>query len=451
MIRLDNSNNHNGIEFQDLNQDVLISILQHLDFEDLQPISTINEHFASLVMHVFKTKYQHTRFEIQMVGAHWYGDEDTFFLRDEGKAHSLLKHFGQLINKLEVNYLKPSGYYEKVPEDIQTKLQAMSKSIDSYCTETLREIDIHDERNSFFGQITKPFKSVEHVGLYGHFKNVNSGSLKFNEIFPEIKSLTISSTFEHIDQIAQKYPKLIELRLNLFDELNRKYINVGGIEQIMRQNPQIQRLEVEGLTESVLKTASETFLNLQFLRISLSHSDQFCSKPNIAFENVEILEIVGSPYPSSVEIDFINQILKRTKFGNLKDLRVQIPCNRGFHEWIHIIKKNINLEKFNFLEGCLSRKDLDKFTNARNVKLSDISITLCHDVEPEHIFKFVNENQNVEKFHFTVKLDNFNSNEPFEKFATRFAKILPKCFSDKWIITINARSIILENPMTYGR
>lgn len=158
------------------------------------------------------------------------------YLRDEEETRRALKQFGRWIYKLKVNFVESFEYD-------QTTREAISKLINLYCTDTLREIIIYDRHSSFFGQMKKPFKNVESVELVGLFKSIDSDLLHFNEIFPEMKILDLPSTIiKQTEQILQKIPNLIELRVTSYRAQNLKE---NEIEQIKQLNPQIQRLEVQ--------------------------------------------------------------------------------------------------------------------------------------------------------------------------------------------------------------
>lgn len=228
--------NKTELNFVDLNSDVQLLILETLDFDDLLSVSETNKYFLSLAETIFKRRFSHKIFEIKSVNHRYADDMNRIYLRDAEETRRALKQFGRWIYKLKVNFVESFEYD-------QTTKEAISKLINLYCTDTLREIIIYDRHSSFFGQMKKPFKNVESVELVGLFKSIDSDMLHFNEIFPEMKILDLPSTIiKQNEQILQKFPNLIELRVTSYRAQNLKE---NEIEQIRKLNPQIQRLEVQ--------------------------------------------------------------------------------------------------------------------------------------------------------------------------------------------------------------
>lgn len=427
-------NNKTGIKhlnLADLNEDVQFLILENLDFDDLLSVSETNQYFSSLALVIFRKKYSHKIFEIKSAGSRYPDDMGRIYMRDEDRARRILKQFGQFIYKLKVNY-EESLNFDK------TTIEAMSRLINSYCTDALTEIVVYDKRHSFFGQITKPFRNVKNVELYGHFKNVSSGLLTINEIFPAIESLFLSSTtFKYVDQIEQKYPNLIELSVNFYDSVRSRNFKESTIEQILRLNPQIRILKMHSPTENILRVANEVLPYLERLRIETAlHLEIFNTGPMISFKNVRILEL--KPFENTRNN---HRFLEGIEFENLEELRAMITHVPGFDWWIDFIQKNTYLSKFHTIDGCVHKIDLEKMTKIDKMTLNDISMGLCYDVEHKNLVKFVSENQNVRKFHFKFHKED---DEYFEMHVSE----MQKNFNKNWIITNTTDSIDLEKVLT---
>lgn len=413
------------LKFVDLNSDVQLNILESLPIEDLLSLSETSQYFSSLTVGIFK-KYLHTFVEVKSKLNRLSDDKGRIYARDEQTARRLFKHFGRLISKLKVNYAESSDMDA-------TTLQSISKAIDFYCSDTLKEIIIFDKSHSFFGQITKPFKNIERVELFGHYKNLSGGSLSFSEIFPSMKSLFLSSTtFKHIDQIFHHYPNLIELRVNFYDMFHSRNVKETDIAEIIEKNPQIRILKVHSSTSAILKNASDALPNLEHLRIEPSwHLEISNNGPEILFKNVKILEL--KPTENKFHI---RRFLRGIKFESLEELRAIINPEVEFDWWLKFIRKNTNLKIFHIIEGSINDDDIVKFTKTKTTNLNEISITLDSNVKDESLIDFVNKHHTTERFVF--KFDESDDGDCEMKISA-----LREKFNDQWIIMSSSDSFEL--------
>lgn len=380
------------MQFLDLNEDVHFQILESLNFDELLSLSETNQYFSSLAQQLFRRKYSHKFVEIKSKNGKFLDDESRIYLRDVGSAQQILKKFGQSIFKLKVNH---DGSYDFN----ETEMKSMSKLIDLYCTDTLTEIVIFDGHQTFFDQITKPFRNVESVEIYGTYKNLNGSGLSFVEIFPAMKSLFLSQTTfkqEALHQIVQHFPHLVEFSVHFFDWNFGRNVEESDIERVLRMNPQIKRLKLHSPTEYILRVANEILPNLEFLRIEPNwHVEISNSGPRISFKTVKILQV--KPTDNIMHID---RYLEGIRFENLDELRAMIAPDLEFTWWISFIRQNSHLKRFKSIEGSILEENLTKLIEANNLNLKEISITLGVDVKVASLVKFVNEQQKIEKFSF---------------------------------------------------
>lgn len=389
----------------DLNEDIQLEILEHLDFEGLRSFARTNTYFSLLAVEIFKKQYSKKLVEIKSANAylswatnqHQYGDDqNTIYLRDAKSAEQILKNFGQSIRRMKINYDESVGLEESA-------METMSKSINLYCSDTLTDIIIYDSYQKFFSQITRPFKSVENVELYGHFESLNSETHSFNEIFPSMKNLFLSSTkIEQNDQIFRHFPNLVEFGVRFYNFRHKRNVEESDIEQVFEMNPQIQRLKLETPTEYILRVASTVLPNLKYLRIeSTPHRQTTNTGATILFKNVKTLEL---RIPSKNML--VDQFLEGIEFEHLKELRAIVLAEAQFDWWVNFITRTPHLKKFESIEGCINDVGIQKFTKMRNHHLNDISIALCVNVEVKSIVNFVHENQGVDRFHLRYDKNN---------------------------------------------
>lgn len=424
---LNQLNNQTGLKFVDLNEDVQILVLENLDFDDLLSFSETSQYFSALAKTIFNRKFSHKFVEMKSESACYPDDAGRIYLRDEEKTRRVLGQFSSSIYKLKVNYGESYDLEETIAE-------AMSKLINLHCADTLTEITINDKYNLFFGQITKPFTSVESVELNGDFKNVSSGVLNFDEIFPAMKILSLSiSKLRRINQIFLNFPNFVELRVHFYDWYHERILGESDFEQILKMNPQIRSLKMHSPSENVLRIANKLLPNLEILRIEPSWYDEiFNSGPKISFKNVKILEL--KPTDNTMHID---GFLEGIEFKNLEELHAMLLQEVvEFSWWISFIEKNKHLKKFHSIEGCVFDNNIVKLTKIKNKSLKDISLTLGWNVEYESLVNLMDENANVQKFHF-----KFDSKED-TSYGMKISDLRRK-FNDKWTITNTTDSIEL--------
>lgn len=398
-------------------------VLESLDFNDLLSFSDTNQHMASMARQIFRRKFAHKFVEIKSESNPYSDDKDRIYLRNVESARKVLQRFGQSIYRMKLNFRES---FDISPSEMET----MSKMVNLYCSETLKEIVINEEHNSFFSQIEKPFKSVEHVELTGYYKDLHSKSLNFKEMFPAMKRLSLPYTeFDSMDQMFQHFPNLMELRVHFYDMGMTRMMSENDIEQIVRVNPQIRSLQVHSASETFLRVASEALPNLEFLRIEPIWHQQASNfaefhGADISFKNVKILEVKRPLSACHIE------------FERLEELRAMFALNRDFEWWLHFIKKNTYLKKFQSIEGRIDDYDILIFAHRGNLNLEEISITLAKDVEVKSLVELVTANPNTKKFCF--KFD-----EEHSKRALKLSELRDE-FKNTWKITHNSDSIELE-------
>lgn len=407
------------LKFLDMNEDVHHLILENLDFDDLQSFAETNQHFSSLAVQIFRRKFSCKFVEIKSVTYAYSDDKSRIYVRDENSARRLFKQFGPSIYRMKVNYGESFDMNAR-------QMESISRLINLYCADTLKEIVISDKQNSFFSQMTKPMKSVENVELTGDFRSLSSDNLTFGEIFPAMKSLSLPTTrIDHIDQIIQHFPHLNELRVHFYSTSMTPMMKESDVLQMLKRNPQIRVLKLHSPSESFFRATNEALPNLEYFRIEPSWSAQVSNNAafygtNISFKNVKILEL-----RPPLSIDHI-------EFEHLEEIRAIISLGCDFDWWLNFIVKSTHLKKFHSIEGRISNTDILKFAQKGNLNLVEISITLSQDVEVKSLVDLVNANPNTEKFHFKFD-DNLN----------RVSQLRDK-FYDTWTTTHTTDSVELE-------
>lgn len=409
----------------DLNDDVLYLILNHLDINDLVSFAETNEHYFPLAVTVFKHKYSRKIVEIFPRALHSFHDNgERLYIHDIQLFKKVLQQFGRVISKMKVNYPEMGANLLKNRDLVASIFDSYSKSISSYCSDSLVHLILIDFNGYFIKQMIRPFKNVEFVEISGDFETLNSSTLRFNEIFPKIKNLSMPATsIGDIDCIDVHFPHLIEVNVDFVNPYGRNIIFERTIDKLLQKNPQLQILKIRQVNVSFLKAAISALPNLKHLRIEKSplFDDFFDFGPEITFKHLKKLELL-----------FVIQYFPRNiTFEQLEELHVHISAKLGIGCWIDFMENYTHLKKFRISDGCINNNDLQKFTN---VDLRcELSIQLCSDVEDENVIRFVVKNPKVIKFHFK-----------FYTFSKVKLELLERKFDNKWIIFNTGDSIELQ-------
>lgn len=422
--------------FTDLPEDVHFLIIENLDINDLLSLAETNNLFSSLAADAFKRKYSDTfvefRYKSYDKNSNVCETNGRIYLQFETVIIKFLKRFGRSISKIKVNFSES--------EYTKNAMLAISKWINIYCSENLSVLILYDTSDSFFGQVTKPFKNLKEIEIFGKYNNVKSDTLELNEILPAIEHLMLYCVrFSNIDQIYRHYPHMTELGVSYYDVYERTYprkFEEHEIEQLIRLNPQIRKLIVHGPTEYTLRVANEALPELEYLGIeptwfSLEVSDD---APLITYKNVKILNI--DVLQASEPLTHFPQCIA---FENLEEFYTTPVPEQDW--WIQFIEENVQLKKFGSSSGCIRNDDLMKFAMMNNSSLNEISLAICRDVDQNSIIKFIEQQQTVKIFQFKRSQLVFqNIDESFELKA----HALYEKFNDDFAIRTAADSIELK-------
>lgn len=396
--QFNNGTKQKPMSFADLNMDIHYLILEHLDIADLMSFAGTNEYFSALAANVFQRKYSQKIVEVYPLlvqeGHDFRETGDRLYIQHSHVFPQFLKHFGQWIHRMKVNYLESGG-----ADDI---LKNTSGLINLYCSNSLIEIMIFDRQQSFVSQITKPFKHVEYVEVVGDFENLNSSTLSFGEIFPAMKILSMPGTqIDNANSIYQHFSNLIELNVNFYDayrhgRTQRKF-EEDEIEQVLKKNPQIRSLKMHGPTGYILKAASEFLPDLEHIRIEPAWIpfEINSSVPKMIFKNVKTLEIEILSYKKHIQ-----RFPESVEFESLEELRATLSPSSDFDWWIDFITKNEHLKRFYSTGGCVNNDVLEKWTWSASLSMDEISFVFCRNVEDNSLVEFVKRNPKVGKFSF---------------------------------------------------
>lgn len=325
----------------------------------------------------FQQNYAEKQFKFQYL----YRDENTLRETDEfveffSKVffQKILNYFGSSITKLYINL---NNY--PISFDIM-------QSIHKYCGETLFELELASCNEIEFTEIKTPFENVETLSIYSSkFANLNSKTLNFTNIFPQLRSLTffMSSVIE-MNSIFQTYPNLEHLLIGVFDFKNKISLNNFlqiDAEHVFRLNPNISSLSLYGIQESFLKKVNNILPNLRVLGLENLQRDS-SDFDEISFKNVR-----------SLKTGYMEQgaELRNTSFVKLDEFSISLAAQEVM-AWEPIIYQHPELIKLTL--------DLNWFGKAKIIKYAQHLPNLTHalikcdgDVDEEIIFNLINLTQ----------------------------------------------------------
>lgn len=271
----------NEMIFTDLNEDCQFEVFKYLNIEDLSSAANTVKCMVNPARDVF-TKF--------------YGNKMVPVSNECAlKSVPVLKRFGDLINKLEVNYSVSHRY------DLQ-----LDKAIVTFCQDTLVELTLIDIDKDVFHESKTPFEKVIKVRFDGGF-GVNI-IRRFNELFPNAQSLDLVDmqfkSQEDSKCIEQRFPALTHLGIEssmriadiyLTDNAltvcgvidNSKTITfiVGNLKKAMELNPQLVSLKLKHGQDlkfmmnpnAVLRlpNISNSLMQLESLHVDVTQGRQF--------------------------------------------------------------------------------------------------------------------------------------------------------------------------------
>lgn len=298
-------------------------IAGHLDLLGLINITEISSDAQKAARLIFKRRYSSHTF-----GLNWHTEHTGLKSVPIQQSMQLLKYFGHLIMKLDINLAPDST------ANIDIDIGMVLSNVNTFCTRNCHRLQL-GEYLPFL--ITEPLKHVEEL-------NIHTGDYSladFNAMFPNIRTLEISSK-EACIYLKQRMPKLIKLCINnsIYNDGNDG-IQDADILEAIALNPQIERLEISNGCgfEITRNNGSELELMMEWdareLLFQLIQPEQY-----------EKLDLIYAH-----EIDKFDEFI--VKFVNLKYLIMD-----SLHEELFDVIDS--LPKLQNLKICFEKSDYDK-------------------------------------------------------------------------------------------
>lgn len=327
-------------------------------------------------------------------------DSKIIEVRGADNVLNFLTSVGASITKLKVYIMDP------------TIESAISNLIRSQCAKNVVHIEIESYDDTFFDEMTQPFKRAENVTIRSKYKTVGNTNLTFAELFPVLKRLSLPFTnIADKNGTVQHLPHLEHLHVRVFSE----FLPESDVEKMMIANPQIKSLHLGNIDLNFLETVNKVLPHLESLELESYSSEKDINLNNeICFENVKLL---------TIHLGYCEHP-RRIRFANLIELHADslesLPnINRGND----FLKQTKTIKKLYVNDRCVDYEQLQTLISAQ-LNLTEVALKLCGDITDGHIVEYIKNNQQMETFKLT-------KNEPMESAA----QMIWRLFADIWNVT----------------
>lgn len=366
-------------EISDSALKLLLETYEHFDLIDLLKFSIENPKNHAAVEIVFNHWFLGIKFEIISPNL---SPKGTF-----NDTLDVVEHFGHLITNLKVDYrLLDTNQSEKLNEYLNI-----------YCLDSLTDIELVHCDSDKIANLHGPFERVENVQF--HLGNLRKTALKFQEIFPSIRSLNLGEMYyTHPGCFEHSFPLLENLTVEFWYGFYP--YTVAQLEKRVQSNPQLKHITISRCTWPMLELLSKQLQNLESLTLEEFRDDSIFPG-NLHFENLKILKFK----PKSKFREQIGQI--PIVFGKLEE----IEFHDSSSEWIEIMKENRDLKTVT--TGLLSDTQFFQILNAVP-NLKDFCTGYNTIAPTDNIIRFMRKAMNLKRVEFTA-IDFRVSNKIMER------------------------------------
>lgn len=403
-------------EFNDLNTDCKLLILDELNLSGLISIADINQEFHLLAVGIYRRKFARKAIYIgkpteYLSNLQWSIKEldNAIEINSQHTSIKLLEYFGHLISKLSI-------YHDDRTSSNTEMIVALASR---NCIKlTTFEVDIN-YICTLFDHVEKPFANVENVTIKCGICNLASKTLTLNEIFPSMRHMSLNV-------IRLRDPKSIELNYQNLTQLSISYIfyqqnYVLNVEKMLRLNPQISSLKLFDSMFKFLKFASENLPNLAHLDIG--HIQRSVGDGDIHFGNVLSLTLRSG----------IGNFAQVATFDRLHEITIDYA--RHLPEWTDLMKGHSTVQKLIVLDGNLS--DTDILLLEENLpNLVEASFALPPATTEQLVLHILRGFPKLKRFELT-----FYGNQ---KLTNESVNAITNQIENEWNITITYYAIFIE-------
>lgn len=349
-----------------------------------------NRHFSNLAADVLRRRFNNKLivFSISTSNdeqANQVSDTDGIIkIQNLETMLKTLKYFGDFISKLEI-------IYESV-DPLESRAHQIYQFTNVYCSETLAQLHLANAPKGFFDEFRKPFKRLENVSLSGDFDKLSNEKNNLSEMFPAMRSLTLSTlSILNSNWIDQVYMNLEHLNLLVYNSNGNApgRLTKSKIERLLQNNYQIRSLALEDASPELLRIVARKLPNLEKLELKLFEA--FDDEDEIHFKHLKCLNTKLSSHSVPTIIDL----------ENLEELETD-AFPGGCQRWMEFVEENKHLKKLTVDHYYINDSEILRLAQA-NSNLTEMSLWCENDVKSENLMKLIENNQHLRKMHLKLR------------------------------------------------
>lgn len=381
-------------KLEDVNEDCLLLIFEHLPVADLLSMENINSHFNILAADELKRRFSRKLVVIEdfamemsvnpLLGK-MYESRDCIYLFNAPLIVRFLKQFGSSIESLQINF-DTMGLILDPPNS-----QVLFQLIAEHCSKSLSQLHLGWLKQSIFNNMKTVFEKVEIISFEGRLYDLGLDEFSLNDLFPALRELYLNEVvlLRDPDCLKLKIPHLVHLEVTIDEgDAAQLFVTQRLISELIRKNPQIQSLVMRQASANLLKSASVKLIQLKHLEI-YDYRGRNNDNRNIHFEHVKSFKV-----DNDVPVDI--------SFGNdLKDFEIEgaIPDN---NKYIEFIENNKHLKRIQ-IKGRygLTNDEIFRLATIQS-NAESLSVVCDQEVEHENINKLIRNFRNSKQFHLKL-------------------------------------------------
>lgn len=334
-------------------------------------------------IHQFKQKFSDKLFSFQPSTNDIHDISNTVYVKDVAIFLDLLKTFGNLISKLSLTYS------HLVPDQIRE----INAHVSVNCFKSLSELHIESWGENAFDGLNGTFENLIQLSISGKVQKLNGKSVKLDKFFPNLETLSLQ--FIHVydlDVIHRNFPQLENLHV-IVGRSDSDEFSESNVENLLKNNPQIQRLRLGQANLSFLKKVRKILTKLDTLELPTLFMDTV--KGDIHFETVKSLSLPMS----------LDGIPKHLVFGQIEKVHFDCKIDKELDEdCFNFVGNQTNLRKLSTRKCYLNNVGFETLSE-KCPKLSEVTVKLSSDVKAVSVLKFL-QNENLKK----ISLENCTRN-----------------------------------------
>lgn len=262
-----------------LKRKLLERIFKDFNATDLHNVAEANSFLAVVARLVYSRKYGNKTLKIRSAGRMLSINNE----KDDGStevisanAKTFLKHFGECVTRLKLNYAPIIG------RDDRTQWRDIESEVFKYCSATLTMIGLKNCRGGEFQTVPGPFENVYIVCILNEF--AKTVDIRLSKWFPNTRQFDFRKTaIRHEGCIRTFFRHLQYVEINIVPEKDA----LTNVLNLLQKNPYIATLYIR--SEATTHQTVVSFKLLRFFAETLTRLQQLYLD-NVNFEGAETMQ-----------------------------------------------------------------------------------------------------------------------------------------------------------------